>query len=172
MFDRSAHGSDGARSPGIPPHHHSMTPGALPSRGPMASHMACAACAAWRCAAVQRAVCTCGFIGLHRRVAMVGCGVHPPRRRKNEISLKPARTLAELASARQHQENPAGNHGARGGGQTAQAAQLTGFCAVVVCVCVFLLCERCPARSCNRPSAVCGVWGYLWSNRESFQGNN
>ena len=34
----------------------------------------------------------------------------------NEISRKPAQTVVELASARQHQENPAGHHGARGGG--------------------------------------------------------
>ena len=34
----------------------------------------------------------------------------------NEISRKPARTVTELASARQHQENPADHHGARGGG--------------------------------------------------------
>ena len=33
-----------------------------------------------------------------------------------QISLKPARTVAELASARQHQESPAGHHVARGGG--------------------------------------------------------
>ena len=32
----------------------------------------------------------------------------------NEISRKPAHTVAELASARQHQENPADHHGARG----------------------------------------------------------
>jgi hypothetical protein len=31
----------------------------------------------------------------------------------NEISRKPAHTVAELASARQHQENPADHHGAR-----------------------------------------------------------
>ena len=35
----------------------------------------------------------------------------------NEISRKPAHTVTELASARQHQENPADHHGARGGGQ-------------------------------------------------------
>ena len=33
----------------------------------------------------------------------------------NEISCKPAHTVAELASARQHQESPAGHHGARSG---------------------------------------------------------
>ena len=38
------------------------------------------------------------------------------RRGMNEIGCKPAQTVAELASARQHQENPAGHHGARGGG--------------------------------------------------------
>ena len=37
-------------------------------------------------------------------------------RRAHEISRKPAYTVAELASARQHQENPADHHGARGGG--------------------------------------------------------
>ena len=31
----------------------------------------------------------------------------------NEISRKPAHTVTELASARQHQENPADHHGAR-----------------------------------------------------------
>ena len=36
--------------------------------------------------------------------------------RMNEISRKPAHTVTELASARQHQENPADHHGARGGG--------------------------------------------------------
>jgi len=36
----------------------------------------------------------------------------------NEIGRKPAQTVTELASARQHQENenPADHHGARGGG--------------------------------------------------------
>ena len=38
--------------------------------------------------------------------------------RLNKIGRKPARTVADLASARQHQESPAGRHGARarGGG--------------------------------------------------------
>ena len=40
----------------------------------------------------------------------------------NGISRKPARTVTELASARQHQENPADHHGARGGGQNDSAA--------------------------------------------------
>ena len=35
----------------------------------------------------------------------------------NEIGRKLAHTVAELASVRQHQENPADHHGARGGGQ-------------------------------------------------------
>ena len=34
----------------------------------------------------------------------------------NEICRKPAHTVTELASAREHQENPADHHGARGGG--------------------------------------------------------
>ena len=38
------------------------------------------------------------------------------RSRMNEIGLEPAHTVAELASARQHQGKLAGNHGARGGG--------------------------------------------------------
>ena len=33
--------------------------------------------------------------------------------RMNGISRTPAHTVAELESARQHQENPAGHHGAR-----------------------------------------------------------
>jgi len=35
----------------------------------------------------------------------------------NEISRKPAHTVTELTSARQHQENPAEHHRARGGGK-------------------------------------------------------
>ena len=35
----------------------------------------------------------------------------------NGVIRKPAQTVTELESARQHQENPAVHHGARGGGQ-------------------------------------------------------
>ena len=48
----------------------------------------------------------------------VNCTTNPPTPclRMNKISRKPAHTVAGLACARQHQENPAGHHGARGGG--------------------------------------------------------
>ena len=43
----------------------------------------------------------------------------------NKISRKPAQTVAELASARQHQENPADHHGARGGGELVPCSSST-----------------------------------------------
>ena len=45
----------------------------------------------------------------------------------NEISRKPAYTVAELVSARQHQEKPVDRHGARGGGLGVKPAVGSAF---------------------------------------------
>ena len=45
----------------------------------------------------------------------------------NEMSRKPAHTVTELASARQHQEKLADHHGARGGGYVQTAVMMVNY---------------------------------------------